>query len=213
LESNFIELINESKSTLKDCIKLEKDLEETRNELGSTFEMMLAIFIRFVGSTQSSHGKRPANNRRTPILIPGPSISENPSDLQPQQSNQYSLVNKDTIGPRKEDIDESIYNNLLMMLQDRGRNNHYNPFLPGRYVLNRGHAMPQPAGSRHPEILDSGPGDQIVLPHSNLPTVDMLESFLHKDPQFYEDNHDFLNKRRRLSVVYDNIVHVRPRCQ
>ena len=56
LEAGFLELINESRKTVKDCNQLERDFENAQSELATTFEMIFAIFMRF-GSTSTSSKK------------------------------------------------------------------------------------------------------------------------------------------------------------
>lgn len=62
LEAGFLELINESRKTVKDCNQLERDFENAQSELATTFEMIFAIFMRF-GSTSTS-SKKPKESKQ-----------------------------------------------------------------------------------------------------------------------------------------------------
>lgn len=61
LEAGFLELINESRKTVKDCMQLDIDLDSAQNELATTFEMIFALFMRFGHNSTSS--KKPKESK------------------------------------------------------------------------------------------------------------------------------------------------------
>ena len=61
LEAGFIELLTESKKTMRDCNQLDRDFDNAQKELVTTFEMIFAIFMRFGSNTNST--KKPKESR------------------------------------------------------------------------------------------------------------------------------------------------------
>lgn len=62
LEAGFLELINESRKTVKDCNQLERDFDNAQHELASTFEMIFALFMRFGNNSTSSKKPKDSSN-------------------------------------------------------------------------------------------------------------------------------------------------------
>lgn len=133
--------------------------------------------------------------------IPGSSFNETTPDPNSSQNQQFSLVNKEhTTPPLKDEHEDSVYHNLLLLLQDASQNSHFNQYLPGRYVVNMNHGIPQTGASKHPEILDRvdrtvEDNHQQYADSRYIPA--MMEGFHMADSGNDEDN--FVGKRR-LSV-------------
>lgn len=124
--------------------------------------------------------------------------NENQPEPSPSHNQQFSLVNKDLgAPPLKDETEDNVCNNLLRLLQDANRNNHYSQFLPARYLVNMGHAIPQPAGTKHPELLPSS-SDRAIEGGPSHPDARFAAEATEGYPMVDSGNDEgsFLGKRR-----------------
>jgi hypothetical protein len=127
LEAGFLELINESRKTVKDCNQLERDFDNAQSELANTFEMIFALFMRF--GNNSTTTKKPKES----TLLLQDYISEG----KPYEKNQeVSLVNnRDPSIPTMEEIG-NILANLVSFSKEGFRNAYpyYQAYKPGQPI-------------------------------------------------------------------------------
>ena len=111
LETGFIELITESKRTVKDCSKLVEDLEIAKGEIGKAFEMLLAILVRLYNPNgkASTYLPKKTRERRNSELEPRSLCRRELTDQQlltggregPADAPEHPLTRRDRILPRQ----------------------------------------------------------------------------------------------------------------
>lgn len=177
LESSFIELMTESRNTLRDCTKLVDDLGDVSDEIGSNVEMLFAFLLKFVRSSNSTKKKDSKQ------VDGGDSLA----------GNAYTLVQTKEPGPLSQDELEKIMKNLNVFFT--GKEPQYHPFLRDRYRQKVSKTIPSEAFSHYGKMIEQANSNYNKTDYKNPESI-MFEGYGKRDESHSPDLGAFLSKRR-----------------